>query len=94
MVGEIRQNIKLSIWLPEREEHNGLYFLVAFTIISKVLSSGQKLYAIFIDYEKCFDKIDHMVLWQKLVGSKMTKAIKAMKKKKKNLFHKYRPIGP
>ena len=52
------------------------------SIISKVLSNGQKLYAIFIDYEKCFDKINHILLWQKLisenVGSKMTNAIKAM----------------
>ena len=52
------------------------------SIVSKVLSNGQKLYAIFIDYEKCFDKINHMFLWQKLisenVGSKMTNAIKAM----------------
>ena len=51
-------------------------------VISKVLNSGQKLYAVSIDYEKCFDKIDHIFLWQKLitenVNSKMTSAIKAM----------------
>lgn len=52
------------------------------SIISKVLNSGQKLYSIFIDYEKCYDKINRSFLWQKLlsekVSTKMTKAIKAM----------------
>ena len=28
------------------------------SVITKVLNSKQKLYCIFIDYEKCFDKID------------------------------------
>ena len=32
------------------------------SVVSKVLNSGQKLYAVFIDYEKCFDKIDHIFL--------------------------------
>lgn len=52
------------------------------SIIMKVLNSGQKLYSIFIDYEKCFDKINRLFLWQKLlsenISSKMTNAIKAM----------------
>ena len=52
------------------------------SVISKVLNSGQKLHALFMDYEKCFDKIDHIFLWQKLitenVSSKMTRAIKAI----------------
>lgn len=52
------------------------------SIILKVLNNGQKLYSIFIDYEKCFDKINRLFLWQKLiaenVSTKMTKAIKAM----------------
>ena len=30
-------------------------------IISKVLNQGQKLYCIFIDYEKCFDKTDRYI---------------------------------
>ena len=38
------------------------------SIISKVLSNRQKLYAIFIEYEKCLDKINHMLLWQKLIS--------------------------
>ena len=52
------------------------------SIVSKTLNSGQKLYSIFIDYEKCSDRIDRVLLWQKLladnVSSKMTNAIKAM----------------
>ena len=48
----------------------------------KVLNSDQKLNSIFIDYEKCYDKINRLFLWQKLlienVSSKMTNAMKAM----------------
>ena len=51
-------------------------------IITTVLNPGQKLYIIFIDYENCYDKINRLFLWQKLmrenVSSKMTKAIKAI----------------
>ena len=35
-------------------------------IISKVLNSGEKLFCCFIDYEKCFDKVDRLFLWQNL----------------------------
>ena len=52
------------------------------SIISKVLSSKQKLYCIFIDFEKAGDKIDMLKLWHKLslqnVSSKMVRALKAM----------------
>lgn len=52
------------------------------SIIAKVLNSGQKLYSIFIDYEKAYDKVNRLFLWQKLlnenVSSKITKALKAM----------------
>ena len=52
------------------------------SIIAKVLNSGQKLYSIFIDYEKCYDKINHIFLWQKLltenISTKITNAIKSM----------------
>ena len=34
------------------------------SVVSKVLSKGQKLYYVFIDDEKCFDKIDRAFLWQ------------------------------
>ena len=53
-------------------------------IISKVLNSGEKLYCAFIDYEKCFDKIDRNYLWHKLllenVSCKFVTALKAMYK--------------
>ena len=52
------------------------------SVVSKVLSKGQKLYCVFIDYEKCFDKIDRAFLWQKLlsqnVSCKLVRAIKSM----------------
>ena len=51
-------------------------------IISKVLASGEKLYCVFIDYEKCFDKIDRTYLWQKLlvesISCKFVKALRSM----------------
>ena len=40
------------------------------------------MYTVFIDYEKCYDKITLLFLWQKLLAEgislKITKAIKAM----------------
>ena len=52
------------------------------SIVAKTLSSGQKLYAAFIDYEKCYDKINRQFLWQKLIAEnispKITKIIKSM----------------
>ena len=48
----------------------------------KMLNSGQKLYSVFIDYEKCYDKVNRLFSWQKLlienVSSKMSNAIKTM----------------
>ena len=52
------------------------------SIIAKTLSSDQKLYTVFIDYEKCYDKINRQFLWQKLIteniSAKIIQAIKAM----------------
>ena len=52
------------------------------SVISKVLNAGEKLYCVFIDYEKCFDKIDRNYFWQKLLlencSCKFVKAIKSM----------------
>ena len=42
------------------------------SIISKTLDSGEKLYCVFINYEKCFDKIDRTFLWQKLISEKVS----------------------
>ena len=35
------------------------------SVISKVLIAGEKLFCVFIDYEKCFDKIDRSFLYGK-----------------------------
>ena len=52
------------------------------SVITKVLNSKQKLYCIFIDYEKCFDKIDRSLLWHKLLSEhlncKLVQAVKSM----------------
>ena len=52
------------------------------SIIAKKLNSCQKLYAEFIDPEKCYDNFNRQFLWQKLlaenISSKITKAIKVM----------------
>ena len=52
------------------------------SIISKVLSSIDKLYCVFLDYEKAFDRINRSLLWHKLnfehVSSKLVRAIKSM----------------
>ena len=49
---------------------------------SKTLNLGEKLYCVFIDYEKAFDKINRSFLWQKLlaenVSSKFVEALRSM----------------
>ena len=71
----------MPIWLSARKITTDCIFILH-SIISKVLNTGQKLYTVFIDYEKCYNKINRLFLWQKLlaegVSLKITKAIKAM----------------
>ena len=51
-------------------------------IITKTLSQKKKLYVAFLDWEKMFDKIDRMLLWQKLlqenISTQFINAIKSM----------------
>lgn len=65
------------------------------SIISKVLSTGEKLYCVFIDYEKAFDRIDRSLLWHKLVyenvSSKFVRAVKSMYTEVKSCI-KYKSI--
>lgn len=53
-----------------------------YSVIVKTLSMGEKLYCVFIDYEKAFDKINRSFLWQKLlsenVSSKFVNALRSM----------------
>ena len=52
------------------------------SIISKTLDAKEKLYCVFVDYEKAFDKVDRSLLWHKLikekVSSKLVKALSSM----------------
>jgi hypothetical protein len=49
-------------------------------IITKTLSSKKKLYAAFVDYEKCFDKLERALIWQKLFSEHIsTKFIQALR---------------
>lgn len=51
-------------------------------LISKTLGSKKKLYVAFLDWEKMFDRINRVYLWQKLmnenISSKFINAIKSM----------------
>ena len=49
-------------------------------IINKTLANKKKLYVAFLDWEKMFDKIDRIYLWQKLLNEKLsTKFVNAIK---------------
>ena len=73
----------LKVNLDSKREKSTIdCIFILHSIVSKVLNSGQKLYSLFIDYEKCYDKINRLFLWQKLstggLSYKMTRTIKAM----------------
>ena len=42
---------------------------VLFNIINWYVTKGKKLFVTFVDYEKAFDRVNRMYLWQKLLAS-------------------------
>jgi hypothetical protein len=58
--------------VSKKENQCLIVFFIFHAVISNVLNSGNKLYCIFIDYEKCFDKIDRSFLWQKLIAGNIS----------------------
>ena len=83
---------RLTTWTEKHEKNSKFQFgyekgksttdciFILHSILSKV--KGKKIYLIFIDYEKCYDKIIRLFLWQKLLAenvcSKMTKVINSI----------------
>ena len=49
-------------------------------LISKTLANKKKLYVAFLDWQKMFDRIDRIYIWQKLLAASIsTKFIQAIK---------------
>ena len=85
---------RLNSWTDKHEKISNCQFgfqkgkstvdciFIFHSIVCKMLNSGKKVYAAFLDYEKCFDKINRLFLFQKLIAQnvscKMINAIKAM----------------
>lgn len=71
-ISKLRQNIKKPIRLSKRQIYGRLYFCFS-SIISKVLSSGDKLYCIFLDYEKAKDvEIIHTMFCRRILNVKIS----------------------
>ena len=99
---------RLTKWSTENEKiiHNQYGFqknksttdciFLLHAIISKTINSKDKLYCAFIDFEKCFDKIDRLYLWQKLlaqhVSSKMVKVYSILRYVKNRCLPKRVPF--
>jgi hypothetical protein len=61
-----------------KSTHDCAFILHA--IILKTLSMKKKLYETFLDWEKMFDRIDRVTLWQKLITANIsTKLFPAFK---------------
>ena len=68
-----------------REKHTTIDQLFClYTIINKYIrhKGGRQFYALFVDFEKAFDRVNRAALWQKLlsqnVSPKMVKMLKAI----------------
>ena len=67
-----------------REQHMTVYQIFCLhTLITKYLRhKGGRFYALFVDFEKAFDRVDRAALWHKLitqnVSSKMVRMLKAI----------------
>ena len=52
------------------------------SLISEFLSKKKKLYCCFVDYQKAFDSVDHVLLWRRLVKlgitGKLLNVVKSM----------------
>ena len=66
---------RLTVWNEKYEKISNCQFgfqnvksTIDCAIISKILKTGQQFYSVFIDYEKCFDKINRWFLWHKLLA--------------------------
>ena len=76
---------RLTKWSEKEEKLNNTQFgfqTGKSTIISKTLHAGDKLYCVFFDYLKAFDRIDRTLLWQKLmsenISSRFVRAVSSM----------------
>ena len=75
---------RLTKWSENEEKLNNTQFgfqkekstkdciFTFISIISKTLHAGDKLYCVFVDYEKAFDRIDRTILWQKVMSENIT----------------------
>ena len=55
-----------------RENHSTTdHLFTLYAIIDILLAKSKRLYCAFLDYEKAFDKVDRIFLWQKLLDQKI-----------------------
>jgi hypothetical protein len=73
--------LSLKTFLYGLDIFNGCFIKLS-NVIAKTLSQGKKLYSAFVDFEKCFDKLERSYIFIKLsqekVSSRFVKAIQSM----------------
>ena len=82
ILGKIYSQIlnRLNKWAEKEENQLGFQkgkstvdcIFTLHSIITKTLEAGEKLYCVFVDYEKAFDKVDRSLLWHKLLKEKVS----------------------